>query len=73
LPFGPPRSSHGAWPGDLIIADEDGVVVVPPEAEAELARKAQARVEKEATMLQRLRQGERTVDLLGLIEADENE
>jgi 4-hydroxy-4-methyl-2-oxoglutarate aldolase len=54
------------YPGDTIVADEDGIVVVPrAEAEAVL-RKAQARDQSEAQMLEQIRGGALTVDLLGL-------
>ena len=55
-------------PGDWIVGDEDGVVVVPArELEGTLAR-AEARSRREAELMERLRQGELTVDLLGLRE-----
>ncbi|HZP21645.1 MAG TPA: dimethylmenaquinone methyltransferase [Bauldia sp.] len=54
------------WQGDLIVADESGIVVIPPaNAEAILAR-AEARVKKEAAMMEQLRAGKTTMDLLGL-------
>ena len=53
-------------PGDIVVGDDDGVVVVPAEAESEVIEKAQARVDKENSLIQRLREGELTVDLLGL-------
>ena len=53
-------------PGDIVVGDDDGVVVVPAEAESEVIERAQARVEKETRLIQRLRDGELTVDLLGL-------
>lgn len=53
-------------PGDVITADDDGVVVVPrAEAEATLA-KAEQRLEKEAATRARLAAGELGVDIYGL-------
>ena len=52
--------------GDIVVGDDDGVVVVPAEAELDVIEKAQARVDKERSLIQRLRDGELTVDLLGL-------
>jgi 4-hydroxy-4-methyl-2-oxoglutarate aldolase len=52
--------------GDLVVADADGVVVLPAgQTEATLAR-GQARAEQEASIMERLRQGRTTLDLFGL-------
>lgn len=52
-------------PGDIILGDDDGVVVVPlEEAEAVLAA-SRARVAKEADYIQRLKNGESAFDLYG--------
>ena len=56
-------------PGDFIVGDDDGVVVIPPEMELKLLEIAQVRVDKENSIIQRLRDGALTVDLLGLREA----
>lgn len=56
-------------PGDYIVGDDDGVVVIPPEAARETIERAQARVEKENQIIQRIRRGELTVDLLNLRKA----
>jgi 4-hydroxy-4-methyl-2-oxoglutarate aldolase len=53
-------------PGDYIVADEDGVVVVPPEDVEDVLHRARERDEREAVIMERLRGGELTVDLLGL-------
>ena len=55
-------------PGDYIMADEDGVVVVPPERVEGVLQKARERDQREAEIMERLRGGELTVDLLGLRE-----
>ncbi|MDE2836820.1 MAG: 4-hydroxy-4-methyl-2-oxoglutarate aldolase, partial [Chloroflexota bacterium] len=52
-------------PGDLIVGDRDGVVVVPQERIGEVLEKSRAREEKEANTISRLHQGERTVDMYG--------
>lgn len=52
-------------PGDIILGDDDGVVVVPlEEAEAVLAA-SRARLAKEAGYIQRLKNGESAFDLYG--------
>jgi len=52
--------------GDVIVADADGVVVVPRDAAAEVARLGAARVVKEQTSRERLRGGELGLDFYGL-------
>lgn len=41
-------------PGDIIVGDQDGIVVIKPEQAKELAQKAQAVVEKEAGILKNI-------------------
>lgn len=53
-------------PGDVIVADVDGVVVVPREAAAEVARLGNERVAKEEKSRERLRKGELGLDFYGL-------
>jgi 4-hydroxy-4-methyl-2-oxoglutarate aldolase len=53
-------------PGDIIIADLDGVVVVPRERAEEVARLSAARIENEQKTRERLRAGELGVDFYGL-------
>ncbi len=53
-------------PGDVIVADADGVVVVPRESAAEVAKLGVARREKEEKTRQRLSQGELGLDFYGL-------
>lgn len=52
--------------GDLVVADDDGVLVLPGSAVAETLVRAQARAEKEAAMMEKLKSGQTTLDLLGL-------
>jgi 4-hydroxy-4-methyl-2-oxoglutarate aldolase len=53
-------------PGDVIIGDQDGVVVVNREMAAEVARLGAARMEKEEKSRERLKAGELGVDFYGL-------
>ena len=53
-------------PGDYVVADEDGVVVVPRDEAQKVIVQAQERDRREAEIMQRLRAGDLTVDLLGL-------
>ena len=53
-------------PGDVIIGDQDGVVIVRREAAAEIARLGGERVAKEQKSRERLRAGELGVDFYGL-------
>lgn len=55
-------------PGDVIVADDDGVVVVPRERAAEVAGLGRERVNKENASRERLRNGELGVDFYGLRE-----
>lgn len=56
-------------PGDVVAADDDGVVVIARERAAEVAKAAQAREEKEAATRKRLQAGELGLDLYGMREA----
>ena len=53
-------------PGDVIVADTDGVVVVKRETAAEVARLASERFAKEQKTRERLKAGELGVDFYGL-------
>jgi 4-hydroxy-4-methyl-2-oxoglutarate aldolase len=53
-------------PGDVIVADADGVVVVPREEAAAVAQASEQRLAKEEKSRQRLRTGELGLDFYGL-------
>jgi 4-hydroxy-4-methyl-2-oxoglutarate aldolase len=53
-------------PGDVVCADDDGVVVVPRTEALRAVDQAQARVAKELTTRQRLAAGELGLDIYGL-------
>jgi 4-hydroxy-4-methyl-2-oxoglutarate aldolase len=53
-------------PGDLILGDDDGVVVVRRDAAVGVLEKAKARSAKEIAFIKRLRDGELTIDLFDL-------
>jgi 4-hydroxy-4-methyl-2-oxoglutarate aldolase len=53
-------------PGDVVVADVDGVVVVPRESAVEVARLGSERVAKEEKSRERLRKGELGLDFYGL-------
>jgi 4-hydroxy-4-methyl-2-oxoglutarate aldolase len=53
-------------PGDVIVGDQDGVVVVPREAAAEVARAGEQRRAREERTRERLRAGELGLDFYGL-------
>jgi 4-hydroxy-4-methyl-2-oxoglutarate aldolase len=56
-------------PGDVIIADEDGVMVVPREQAGEALSASRARLEKEARTRERLAAGELGLDIYGMRDA----
>jgi 4-hydroxy-4-methyl-2-oxoglutarate aldolase len=53
-------------PGDVIVADDDGVVVVPAAKAAEIAQASQLREDKEAATRKRLASGELGLDIYGM-------
>lgn len=53
-------------PGDYVVADSDGIVIVPPDAVEETLQAAQAREKKEQQIIAGLRTGKTTMELLGL-------
>jgi 4-hydroxy-4-methyl-2-oxoglutarate aldolase len=54
------------WPGDLIVADESGIVVIRPQETEQILLKGEARSRKEAALMNELRNGRTTMELLGL-------
>ena len=55
-------------PGDVVIADDDGVCVVPRETAKQAWKLSQARTESEKKIRARLRAGELSLDILGMRE-----
>jgi 4-hydroxy-4-methyl-2-oxoglutarate aldolase len=55
-------------PGDAIVGDDDGVVVIPKDRVAEVAAAAQTREEKEDATRKRLAAGELGLDIYGMRE-----
>lgn len=53
-------------PGDIIVADQDGVVVVPHEQEAEVLKKLKALVAREAELMAQIDNGHEIADLLNM-------
>ncbi|MBX6724091.1 MAG: 4-carboxy-4-hydroxy-2-oxoadipate aldolase/oxaloacetate decarboxylase, partial [Dactylosporangium sp.] len=53
-------------PGDIVVADDDGVVVVPRESAAQVAEAAAARTAREEVTRGKIMAGELTLDLHGL-------
>jgi 4-hydroxy-4-methyl-2-oxoglutarate aldolase len=53
-------------PGDIVVADDDGVTIVPRERASEVADAARARAAKEARNRARYESGELSIDLNGL-------
>lgn len=59
--------------GDLVVADDDGVIVIPASYVAATLAQGQARFEKEARIMDELRNGRTTLELLGLARWRENQ
>lgn len=55
-------------PGDAIVADDDGVCVVPRERAGEVVKQCTAREQKEAAVRERLKAGELGLDIYGMRE-----
>lgn len=56
-------------PGDVVVADNDGVVVVPCDEADQVLKAAQAKEASEAEVIRKIRAGGYTMDLLGFNEA----
>ena len=54
------------WPGDLVAADESGIVIISPGEVESILIKGEERARKEAVMMSELRSGRTTLELLGL-------
>ena len=77
-PAGPHKGGHGSFgevvqcggvvvsPGDLIVGDLDGVVVVPAARVDGVSRDAVERLRAEETWIERIRSGETSADILGI-------
>ena len=52
-------------PGDVILGDDDGIVVIPREKAEEALKKSDARVAKEDKVMERIRAGESLFDIYG--------
>ncbi len=52
-------------PGDLVVGDDDGVVVVPPQKITGLRERCAARIASEADRIEKIKAGATTVKLLG--------
>ena len=52
-------------PGDLVVGDDDGVVVVSPRQMSGLRQRCDARIASEADRIERIKAGATTVELLG--------
>jgi 4-hydroxy-4-methyl-2-oxoglutarate aldolase len=52
--------------GDYIVADESGIVVIPPDDVELILARAEERTRNESQMMQELRSGRTTLELLGL-------
>jgi 4-hydroxy-4-methyl-2-oxoglutarate aldolase len=65
---GQPVVAGGALvrPGDVVVADADGVAVIRAERLQEVLDASRARIAREEVVMERLRAGELTLDLLGL-------
>jgi 4-hydroxy-4-methyl-2-oxoglutarate aldolase len=76
-PAGPHKGWTGSWgtsiscgglivaPGDLVVGDDDGVVVIPGQSIDVVRRDVSARLELEAQWRQRIEDGDSTVDIMG--------
>lgn len=77
-PAGPHKGFQGRWgqpiqcggvvvtTGDLVVADEDGVVVVPASRVEEVEQEVLAIQERERRLIEEIRRGRSTAELLGV-------
>jgi 4-hydroxy-4-methyl-2-oxoglutarate aldolase len=56
-------------PGDIVVGDNDGVVVIPPGEATKLLEAARAKEKAEAEIIAKIKAGSSTMDLLGINEA----
>ena len=52
--------------GDLVVADDDGIIILPQDCTLDIIKKGKAREEKEAVMMEQLRNGKTTLELMDL-------
>jgi 4-hydroxy-4-methyl-2-oxoglutarate aldolase len=57
-------------PGDWLVGDADGVIVLEADGLGEILAQAQVRVLRETALIERIRGGETTLELLGLKRAE---
>ena len=55
-------------PGDWVVADDDGVIIIPQADAARTLAEGEVRADKEAQMMQALAEGRTTVELMNLSE-----
>jgi 4-hydroxy-4-methyl-2-oxoglutarate aldolase len=55
-------------PGDLVVADDDGVIIIPIADVARTFAEGEARASKESQMMQALTEGRSTLELMNLTE-----
>lgn len=72
--IGKPFDFNGAQvsAGDLVVADEDGVIIIPAAAVDSTLLEGQKRADKEALFMQKLREGHTTLELMGLAVPEEH-
>ena len=52
-------------PGDFVVGDRDGVVIVPKQLAEETVKKAKAREEREESIRDQLRAGKTSIQIYG--------
>ena len=55
-------------PGDIVLGDDDGIVIVPKNLIKDAIRLSAAREERERVMMEKIKKGATTIELLGLAE-----